>query len=297
MQADSARHLARRPNDRWWLSSLTARDALRSRPQMADTPRINPEERAPLKTSDVDRTDVFTNAMALAASMPGIKIDRESFLKKELKRHCSEDQLLTAIEQSPSMAGISRRVLDEVAKGAITFETTKVTAISTAAGIPGGLAMLGTVPIDVAQNLAHMMRVSQKLAYIYGWPNLFSDEGDEMDDATKSVMILFLGIMFGANAANSAVTKVSGMIAAQASRKLPQQALTKGVIFPIVKKVATQIGADMTKQVFANGVSKVIPVVGALVSGGVTLATFLPMSLKLQKHLSKTSLAQNHEYQ
>lgn len=248
-----------------------------------------------MKTSDVDPTDAFTNALALAARVPGIRIDRESFLRKELKRHCSKDQLLIAIEQTPSVAGISRRVLDEVAKGAITLETTRVAAISAAAGVPGGLAMLGTVPIDVAQNLAHMIRVSQKLAYLYGWPDLFSDDGDEMDDATKSMMILFLGVMFGANAANGAVTKVSGMIAAQAAKKLPQQALTKGIIYPIVKKVATQIGGHMTKNVFANGVSKAIPVVGALVSGGVTLATFLPMSRKLQKHLSKTPLTEVHE--
>jgi hypothetical protein len=46
----------------------------------------------------------------------------------------------------------------------------------------------------------------------------------------------------------------------------------------------------MTKKLFASGVAKAIPVAGALLSGGLTLATFLPMSKKLQKHLASLEL-------
>lgn len=55
--------------------------------------------------------------------------------------------------------------------------------------------MLGTVPADMVQNFAHMIRVAQKLAYLYSWPDLFSSDGDEMDDATKGVLTLFIGVM------------------------------------------------------------------------------------------------------
>jgi hypothetical protein len=41
-------------------------------------------------------------------------------------------------------------------------------AILCAAGIPGGLAMLGTAPADFAQFYAHVFRVAQKLAYVSG---------------------------------------------------------------------------------------------------------------------------------
>ena len=72
--------------------------------------------------------------------------------------------------------------------------------------------MIGTVPADAAQYFAHVLRISQKLAYLYSWPSLF-DENDEMDDATKSLLTLFIGIMFGAQAASDAVVKVSDMVA------------------------------------------------------------------------------------
>jgi hypothetical protein len=65
-----------------------------------------------------------------------------------------------------------------------------------------------------------------------------------------------------------------------------QQALTKGTIYPIVHKIASAIGVKMTKAVFTKGVGKIIPVVGAVASGGITYALFKPMSLKLKKYLA-----------
>lgn len=76
---------------------------------------------------------------------------------------------------------------------------------------------------------------------------------------------------------------------------MSQKALTKGVIYPIVKKTATMIGVKMTKDIFAKSVSKVIPVVGGVVSGGITFASYKPMSVKFKKYLEKLDLA-NKEY-
>jgi len=82
------------------------------------------------------------------------------------------------------------------------------------------------------------------------------------------------------------------MMAEQVAKKLPQKALTQGVIYPIVKKVAAYLGVQMAKQTFAKSVSKAIPLVGAVVSGGLTLATYLPTAKRLKKHLSSRPLAE-----
>lgn len=217
--------------------------------------------------------DVFGKTLMVAAGLPGVRVDRTAYLRSALRASCSDEEIDRAVTLNPPAAGISIDVLDRAAKSSIGFETTKATAISTAAGIPGGFAMLGTIPADTAQYFAHMIRISQKLAYLYGWPDLFDNNAEELDDATKNVLILFLGVMLGANAATGAVSKLSAMMATQVAKKLPAQALTKGLIYPIVKKVATQLGVKMTKSLFANGVAKAIPVVGGVVSGGLTLAT------------------------
>ncbi|WP_212843872.1 hypothetical protein [Catellatospora sp. IY07-71] len=232
----------------------------------------------------------FSAVLMGAARLPGVHINRNAYLRSALVRYCSDDDIRRAIEDTPAAAGIPLDVLDRVANESIRYEAAKAGALSAAAGIPGFVFMPATVPADMAQYFGHMLRIAQKLAYVYSWPNLFSGDSDDIDDATKGVLTLFVGVMFGTQTANTAVGKVAGMISEQALRKLPRQALTKGFVYPIVKKVAGYLGAEMTKQTFARAVSKAIPVVGAVVSGGVTVATYLPMAKRLKNHLASLEL-------
>ena len=228
----------------------------------------------------------FGKTLAVATQLPGVQIDRSAYLRRSLARHCTDEQVREAIDESPAAAGISSTVLDKIADASIRLEASRVTGLSAAAGLPGGFAMIGTIPADAAQYLAHMLRIAQKLAYLYSWPELFAQDSDGLDDETQNVLTLFVGVMFGVRAANNGLGLVAIKVAEQTARKLPQQALTKGVIYPIVKKVAGQLGAKMTKDIFAKGVAKAIPVAGAVLSGGLTLSTFLPMAKRLKKHLS-----------
>ena len=68
------------------------------------------------------------------------------------------------------------------------------------------------------------------------------------------------------------------------------------MIYPVVKKVATLLGFQMTKQIFARGVAKVVPIVGGVASGGLTYVTYKPMAIKLKKHLSGLQIADVNYY-
>jgi hypothetical protein len=232
----------------------------------------------------------FSTVLVAAAKLPGVRINREAYLRKALARYCSDDDIRRAIEETPAAAGISIDILDKAANDSINYEAAKVSALSAAAGLPGLVFLPATVPTDLAQYFGHMLRIVQKLAYLYSWPDLFSGDGDDVDDATKGVLTLFFGVMFGAQSANAAVGKVAEAMSKQVAKKLPQKALTQGVIYPMVKKVAKQLGVEMTKKTFARAVSKAIPVVGAVLSGGLTLATFLPMAKRLKKHLASLEM-------
>ncbi len=52
----------------------------------------------------------------------------------------------------------------------------------------------------------------------------------------------------------------------------------------------------MTKDIFAKGVSKVIPFIGGVISGGITLATYAPMCLKLKDYLAGLEVANPDTY-
>lgn len=235
--------------------------------------------------------EMFTKTIAVAAKLPGVRIDREKYLRATLSRSCSTEQVDKAIAEGLAKANVDADTIDAAARAAINIEAAKVSALSTAAGVPGGFSIIATIPADGAQYFAHMMRISQKLAYIYDWPDLMDGDAEDIDDETLGVLVLFIGVMFGTQAANGAVTKLAAGVAGNLAKQIPQQAVTKGVLYPVVRKVAKQVGVRMTVPLFAGGVAKVVPIVGGIVNGGLTLATFMPMSHRLRRHLSESSIA------
>lgn len=237
----------------------------------------------------------FEELLVESAKLPMVKIDRELFLRKELRDRYTQETVEKAIQYNPAYAGICVEDINKIAKSCIAAETTQVTALSAMAGLPGGFAIIGTVPADLAQYFGHILRILQKLIYLYGWNDLSLDF-KEMNEETKNLLTLFVGVMFGVIGAASTVNKLAAQVAKQVVKKLPQKALTKGVIYPIVKKVATLLGVQMTKQIFARGVAKIVPVVDAVVSGGLTFVTFKPMSEKLRKYLASGELANVEHY-
>lgn len=228
----------------------------------------------------------FISIFENAAKLPFVRIDRKEFLTKNLSKLCNKTQLQKAIVEGTLQAGIPIATLDSLANAVINAETIKVTAISTTAGIPGGFAMAATIPADLVQFYGFIIRTAQELAYIYGWDELFTEES-KLDAYIESQLILFIGVMSGVGAAKKVVTKLFGETAMKAvAKKVTAKVLTKTWYYPIVKKIATMLGQKMVKSTFAKGVSKTVPIIGGVVSGGLTLATFKPMAYRLKKHLS-----------
>lgn len=240
---------------------------------------------------NIQPTDVLNAAM----KVPGVRIDRATFLRKELIKYYPENVIQGAIEHNPAYMGIDRGRINDIAKHVIDYETSKVTAISFAAGIPGGIAMVATISADVAQYFGFMLRAMQKLAYLYGFPDLELDQ-DHIDDETMHKLLLFLGVMYGVNGANAGVKIVAKAASDKIAKNLAQKALTKGAIYPVVKKVAQAVGIKMTKQIFAGGVSKVVPVLGGVVSGGLSYATFKPCANNLRKEFAELPLSDPEFY-
>lgn len=216
----------------------------------------------------------------------GVKIDRAKFLKSELhKRGYSPDVIATAVAGNPAQAGISIDVLDNISQSAIDFETRKSSSLSFMAGLPGGLAMMGTIPADITQFYVHAFRVMQKIAYVYGW-QAFLKETDDIDDESLGILATFLGVMMGVGGASASLNSFVAKVAAPAvERNIARVALTKTIWYGPMKKTLRIIGINITKQSFAKSVSKVVPVVGGVISGGMTFVVLRVQSQRLQKHL------------
>ncbi|WP_400244931.1 bacteriochlorophyll 4-vinyl reductase [Niallia sp. JL1B1071] len=234
--------------------------------------------------------------IANALKIPGVKVNRKEFLVKVFGDKVSSDKIPLLIEKGPLEVGISTEQINRIAKSLVNKRTLQSSGTSFVAGIPGGLAMAATIPADTLQFFGVALRLSQELAYIFGYKDFWDDE--ELDlDRVRSELILFLGVMFGVGGAASTLKVVSSKIAQQTLKKLPQKALTKTFYYPIIKKIAALIGVKMTKDTFAKGVSKVIPVVGGVVSGGLTYTSMTKMGNRLRNTMCDTLNYSPQEFQ
>lgn len=241
---------------------------------------------------EIDIEDVIIMGLRI----PGIRVNREDFLRKELFKNYDERVIADAIAYNPAHAGIPQEEIDRIADEVIKFERNCVSGISAALGAPGGFAMVATIPADIAQYYGYMLRAVQKLLYLYGFPEIDTQEkGQKFDSETMNTLILCLGVMYGAAGANNAVKVMAHALSVGVEKKLLKMALTKGTIYPIVKSVAKWFGVNLTKKVFAGFFKNAIPVVGGVIGGGITYLSFKPCCDKLKHSLQDTRLSNpNH---
>lgn len=237
--------------------------------------------------------------MVLSAVMklPGVRVERVSFLRRELRLYCNPSRLQMLGSVRPYTI-VSERVVDKVARRCVRNHTALATMTSTIAGLPGGLAMAATLPADIVQYFYHVVILSQKLAYLYGYPDFFASQednkenaDDELSDVSCELLTIFIGVMMGAPVAEKGIAELSKAVAGNAVTRLPRVALTRTAVFPIARQVARLIGARFSKDGFTKGVGRLIPLAGGLFSGGLTLWTFrkggarLRRQLRAQRHL------------
>lgn len=240
---------------------------------------------------EIDIEDVIIKGLRI----PGVKIKREEFLRKELFKRYPQDVIDIAVAESPMKAKIPVKEIDKIADDVIKFERNCVSGISAALGVPGGWAMVATIPADIAQYYGYLLRATQKLLYLYGFPEIDTEEeGNKFDDGTMNTLIICFGVMYGTAGANNALKAMAKALGVGVEKQLLKKALTKGTIYPIVKSVAKWFGVKMTKEVFAGFFKKAIPIVGGVLGGGITYLSFKPCCDKLKKSLQDTILSNPH---
>ena len=224
--------------------------------------------------------------LAKVVRVPGVRVNRDEFLRQELRKlSLSDDAIARALGSSPVMAGVSLAQIDTLAEEAISYETNKSAAISFVAGIPGGFAMLGTIPADLMQYYVHALRIMQKLAYLYGWGELLPD-GRDADDDTLGVLAVFFGVMLGVGGAAQSLTAFARVAAKTAYQNhATKRALMSITWYPVVKHSLRLIGINITKSTAAKGFSKIVPVIGGFVSSGLTFMALQSQSALLKEHL------------
>ena len=221
---------------------------------------------------------IWNSVLSRSLQLPFVKVDREEFLNKELSKFCTPMEVMTAIEEGP-LGVLNKKEIDKLANQCISYHLTMACGTSALMGIPGGWWMAGTIQTDITQFYGHILSLMQKLIYLYGWPSL-TDVNNQLDDESKNIMTLFVGVMMGNKMAIEALSKLVTQASKNAGVKLSETVMAHYAV-----KVAQWIGINMTKEGFAKGVGKVLPLVGAPISATITYYTFRPMARRLKRHL------------
>ena len=227
---------------------------------------------------------IWNKILNTVLKMPGVKVDRVGFLRHELRPYCNQSRLQMLGSVRPYTV-VSEQVIDKLARQCVRHHVTVVTATSTVVGLPGGLAMAATLPADLTQYFYHVFVLSQKLAYLYGYPDLCDDDG-ELNDVAIDLLTIFMGVMMGAPVAEKGLGELSKAVAENAVTRLPRVALTKTALVPIVAQLTKMIGTRLSKDSLTKSVGRFIPVAGGLFSGGLTLYTFRRGANRLRRQRS-----------
>lgn len=245
-----------------------------------------------MSTDDAKKQLALENVITTAIQIPGVKVNRNKFLTELF---ATEDVAIQEVlDCGPISAGISQKRIAAIAHKHILKRTSQSSAASFVAGIPGGLAMAATIPADVMQFFGMALRLAQELSYLYGAQDLW--QGGQVDDERmQNQLLLYCGVMFGVSGAVSGVRVLSAQIAKTTLKKLPQKALTKTFWYPMIKQIGKAVGIKVTKSTVAKGVSKVVPIIGGVISGSLNFASMIPMAHRLMDALDSASFGYTQE--
>src|SRR4029077_1926329 len=202
--------------------------------------------------------------------------------------------LQSAIDTSAAKAGVNKNTILRIATANIKWHRAGVSALSFASGLPGGWWIAGTVPADLTQFSWHVLVILQKLAYLYGWPELFSEDSElELDNETLLILTIFIGAMLGADPAAKVLGAIAERAAGQVLKRLPRETLTKSGLYRLAREVAKRSGIKLAEDSFGRYLSRIVPILGGIISGTVTWISFSLMTSRLAAHLASLPLAAN----
>lgn len=227
----------------------------------------------------MDNNNFPTKIMNGLLAIPGAKIHRQKFLEEVLFPYVNDKNKLKNIDDVRPWSLVSHRSLDVIAKERISYRKKIVTTASFVAGLPGGFGLFASVPADVVQYQYHLLVLAQELAYLYGMPEFYDEDGNATEETTRALVIMFFGMRAAVgHGAREGVEQFIKAVAKGAPKRIATMKWGNTALFHVIKEIAKWLGIkggqDISKKEIGKAVGKVIPVFGGLISGGLSCYTF-----------------------
>lgn len=227
-----------------------------------------------------DAYGVMLQTITAASQLPGVKVDRESFLRQQFK----DDEYLDIILAEGPQAVYSLDSLQKRANKIIDNMTLQTAGVAFALGLPSNPLVAGAAgAADVVQYFGFALNMGQQIAYLFGEADLFQGNHKRLPEEVQFRVVTFLGVMMGVAGSQKLLRDLAKPVGQYVGKRVARQALTKTVWYPLVKKVGKAIGLKVTRQTVQKTIEKGIPILGGVIGGGLTFMSFAPMGQRLVK--------------
>ncbi len=234
------------------------------------------------------RAELWQQVLERALSLPGVKVQRAEYLPKALARaglnQAQQAAFCAGLYTARTDAAMLHKI-DVQAQRTIRAHALKASALSAAAAAPGGLISAATIPADLLQYLRQLLLLGQKLAYLYGCPELTGNKG-QLSSRGRLVLTVLCGVMFGQKDAISALNLLATLLK-DGSLTEAQRTELKEAAIALSKDIAVNLGSMIGKELTRRGLSRLLPAISAVSAGTLTFYTFYPKARALQQELKR----------
>nr|MCR5455293.1 hypothetical protein [Bacteroidales bacterium] len=112
----------------------------------------------------------------------------------------------------------------------------------------------------------------------------FYENSFASDEYRKSSVLLCLGFMLGVSSVDMLIHKILDGVWKNSGKEIVEFVM-KTAGFVVAKKILTNIGEKLTQKGATNIIGKSVPLLGGLLSGGITYAGFKSAAAAMQKKL------------
>lgn len=198
------------------------------------------------------QSSTWMRMLDVAFRLPGTQVKRDEFLMTAFAPFGTAEQSAALAYKRP-IDVYTKKIVDIVAEDVIKKHTSDMTISS--AVVESFLPLICSIipmQMDTAKNFCRMVVVAQKLAYIYGLPNLLNENGEFKDDA-KDIITLLMGAAYDVDGARDALQEVAAIAKMYWQLVLFNMPSMATDLEPVIPQMGEQLCSKMIQDTLVKG--------------------------------------------
>lgn len=233
---------------------------------------------------------MWNSVLRWGLKLPFSKVDRERYLRRVFSKHVADEAQMTVLLVERPSAVLSDCLIEEVVRKEIHRHALWVTLVSLVCAIPpDGWLMWVLILVDFVQFQVFVFIILQKMLYIYGCKDLHVQDSLKEERSLDVMMLMISVVMIGKSQVRRLAKSAFGLAVKQVIQRFAARLMTRLVVLNFLRQMAKWFGIVLTKEMVISGLSMIVPLICALISGLISLWLFMPMVKKLHRHLRELS--------